>query len=377
MVSQPSVGQHRAGGRARRRPDRRPPGRRRTAPVAAHHRGRAQPDPAHLAGGHRPRRRRPTSGQRDPGDRPAHRGGHHLVGVAGHGAGAERRLGRGVADHHRTPNRSAQRGHQFGRAPGRPRCRRSAARRASAPSRSGWASTRAHWVGTPWATVIRSSAMIRMVSAARHGVGVITVVTPLAISSQVRVIDPTWAKGGGTAAGPRLGQHVGAGGHRGQAGVVEHRPLGQPGGPAGPHHGHRIRSVTDSGNRPAAGPSAAATQSARPMTTSPAGPAGDGAPSSTTVTAGRVRSRIERTSVGPRRRLIPEVIGPQPGGGGVGRPCSRSSSGAEADHRAAAHAVGGEQPGDPVGGPVPLGEGQVPAGRGRPWPARRRPRRRR
>ena len=67
----------------------------------------------------------------------------------------------------------------------------------SAVARSGWASTRAHWVGTPWATVIRSSAMIRTASAARQGVGVITVVIPLAISSQVRVIDPTWANGSG------------------------------------------------------------------------------------------------------------------------------------------------------------------------------------
>ena len=67
----------------------------------------------------------------------------------------------------------------------------------SAPSRSGWASTSAHWVGTPWATVIRSSAITRMASAARQGVGVMTVVTALAISSHMRVIDPTWAKGSG------------------------------------------------------------------------------------------------------------------------------------------------------------------------------------
>ncbi len=67
----------------------------------------------------------------------------------------------------------------------------------SAWAMSGWARTSAHWVGTPWATVIRSSAMIRMASAARHGVGVMTVVTPWAISSQVRVIDPTWANGSG------------------------------------------------------------------------------------------------------------------------------------------------------------------------------------
>ncbi len=46
----------------------------------------------------------------------------------------------------------------------------------------------AHCVGTPWATVTRSSAMMRMASSARHGVGVMMVVTALAISSQARVM---------------------------------------------------------------------------------------------------------------------------------------------------------------------------------------------
>ena len=46
----------------------------------------------------------------------------------------------------------------------------------------------AHCVGTPWATVTLSSAMIRTASSARHGVGVMTVVTALAISSQARVM---------------------------------------------------------------------------------------------------------------------------------------------------------------------------------------------
>ena len=58
----------------------------------------------------------------------------------------------------------------------------------SAARRSGLASMSAHWVGTPWATVTRSSAMIRTASSARHGVGVMTVVMPWAISSQARVM---------------------------------------------------------------------------------------------------------------------------------------------------------------------------------------------
>ncbi len=58
----------------------------------------------------------------------------------------------------------------------------------SACSSSGLPSIRAHWVGTPWPTVTRSSAMIRMASSALQGVGVITVVTACATSSQVRVM---------------------------------------------------------------------------------------------------------------------------------------------------------------------------------------------
>ncbi len=67
----------------------------------------------------------------------------------------------------------------------------------SASSRPGSASTSAHWVGTPWATVMRSAAMTITASAARHGDGVITVVMAWAASSHSRVIDPTWANGNG------------------------------------------------------------------------------------------------------------------------------------------------------------------------------------
>ena len=67
----------------------------------------------------------------------------------------------------------------------------------SAVANSGRASTSAHWVGTPWPTVIRSASRTATASAARHGVGVITVVTPLAASSHIRVIEPTWANGSG------------------------------------------------------------------------------------------------------------------------------------------------------------------------------------
>ena len=58
----------------------------------------------------------------------------------------------------------------------------------SAPARSGWASIRAHWVGTPCPTVTRSELSNSMADAAVHGWGVITVVTQWAISSQARVM---------------------------------------------------------------------------------------------------------------------------------------------------------------------------------------------
>ena len=67
----------------------------------------------------------------------------------------------------------------------------------STSANSGRANIKAHCVGTPWPTVIRSSPMMRRASAACQGVGVMTVVTPWAISSHARVMYPTWANGTG------------------------------------------------------------------------------------------------------------------------------------------------------------------------------------
>ncbi len=60
--------------------------------------------------------------------------------------------------------------------------------RRSDPASASLASMRAHCVGTPCATVTCSSAMTRMASSARHGVGVMMVVTALPISSQALVM---------------------------------------------------------------------------------------------------------------------------------------------------------------------------------------------
>ena len=67
----------------------------------------------------------------------------------------------------------------------------------SARSRSSSSSTRAHWVGTPWATVTPSATITSSASVARHGVGVITVVISWTTAFHARVMYPTWAKGSG------------------------------------------------------------------------------------------------------------------------------------------------------------------------------------
>ncbi len=179
----------------------------------------------------------------------------------------------------------------------------------SAVASSGRSSTRAHWVGTPWATVIRSASITGTASAARHGDGVITVVIPLAASSQIRVMDPTWANGRGD-------NRRSPGSDRTSVPSATARrlpwsntaPFGSPVVPL-VHTTATGSSGIAAGHVGGGGPSAAPAQSLRKRTV-PAGPSGAGAPSSTTVTAGRVRSRIEVTSGVPSRRLMPEVIAP-------------------------------------------------------------------
>ena len=58
----------------------------------------------------------------------------------------------------------------------------------SVRSRSGWASTSAHCVGTPVAIVMPSSRTSRSVFSADHGSPGSTIVVPFATSSQTRVM---------------------------------------------------------------------------------------------------------------------------------------------------------------------------------------------
>src|SRR5664280_479801 len=180
----------------------------------------------------------------------------------------------------------------------------------SASASSGLASTRAHWVGTPCPTVIRSAAMIDTVSAARHGVGVMTVVMALAASSQTRVIDPTWANGrGDSRRSPGAESTSVPSATARRLSWLNTAPLGRPVVPLV----HTTATGSDAcrpGHDGGGGPEAARVQSAR-VTTVPTGPPGTGAPSSTMVTTGRVRSMTEVVSRGARRRLMPEVIAPR------------------------------------------------------------------
>ncbi len=183
----------------------------------------------------------------------------------------------------------------------------------SAVSSPGWASrasTRDHWVGTPWATVIRSCSMMRTASAARHGVGVITVVIPLAISSQGRAIDPTWAKGkGDSRRSPGSDSTSVPSATAARLAWSKTAPLGSPDVPL--VQTTATGSCRDSfGHRDGAAPPVALHTVER-SSTAPDRPACGAAPSSTTVTVGRVRCRMDRASADPSRRLIPEVTAPR------------------------------------------------------------------
>ena len=179
----------------------------------------------------------------------------------------------------------------------------------SASASSGRASTSAHWVGTPWATVMRSADRTATASAAFQGVGVITVVTPLAASSQTRVIEPTWANGSGESRrSPASDSTSVPSATARRLSWSNTAPLGRPVVPL--VHTTATGSVGwSSGQAIGAGPSAAARQVARARTV-PVGPDGGSSPSSTIVTTGRVRSTMEDTSGAPSRRLTPDVTAP-------------------------------------------------------------------
>ena len=159
-----------------------------------------------------------------------------------------------------------------------------------------------------------------------------------------------------------LRQDVGAGGDGPEVVVVEDGALGQSRRSAGPHDGHRVAWGAAPATGRAADPPAAARHAARASTV-PAGPTGGSSPSSTIVTTGRERSRIDVDLGYAQAEVDARGDPPEPGDGRVADHVVDRAGQQEADHAARAHPVGVEESGHPVGGPVPRREGE-----GRPGP---------
>ena len=331
-----------------------------TTPVAAHHRGGAE--------AHRPTAPPGTDAAvvvhhrgLDPGYRPADGGGDGVVGVPRHGPGPEGRLGGRVADDDRDAQRIPR-----GRPPARPGpathpvpAMRSDDR--SAPASSGRARTSAHWVGTPWATVIRSASMTATASEARHGVGVMTVVMPLAASSQVLVIEPTWAKGrGDSRRSPGSDSTSVPSATARRLSWSNTAPFGSPVVPLV----HTTATGSDgavTGHAAGDGPPVAAVHRAR-VRTAPVGPVGTVASSSTTVTTGRGPLEDGGDLGGSQALVDPRGDGPQPDGGGVHHHVVDRAREQQADDRPRTDAMGRQEARHAVGRTVPTREGERPTG---------------
>ncbi len=153
--------------------------------------------------------------------------------------------------------------------------------------------------------------MMRRASSALHGVGVMTVVTAWAISSQSRVMYPTCAKGSGESR--RSPGWLKASVPRATAARLawsKSAPLGLPVVPL-------VQTTATgscaarSGHRPGGSPVHVAAMSARSTTSTPVTSGTGGAPGSATRSTGAARSMMEATSPAPMRGLMPEAIAPR------------------------------------------------------------------
>ena len=114
----------------------------------------------------------------------------------------------------------------------------------SVVAKSGWSNIIRYWVGTPWQTVTRSLPINASAPAAVHGVG-----TMIGGDHVLQLVpDPGHRTHVGErqrreAPIARCAERSRAERHRAQAGVVEPRTLGHPGGATGPDDGHRIGGV--------------------------------------------------------------------------------------------------------------------------------------
>ncbi len=169
-----------------------------------------------------------------------------------------------------------------------------------------------YWVGTPWATVTDSAAMMRTASSARHGVGVMIVVTTLAISSQARVMYATWAKGSGDSR--RSPGWLSASVPRATAARLawsKSAPFGLPVVPL-VHTTATGSCGARSGHRCGGSPAHHVATSARSITSTPPTAGGNAVASgSVTTSTGAARSRMDAISPAPMRGLIPDVIAPR------------------------------------------------------------------
>ena len=156
----------------------------------------------------------------------------------------------------------------------------------------------------------------------------------------------------------RLGQDIGAGRHRGHPSMVEDRAFREPGGAAGPHHGHRIGRLQV---RPGAGRRAGKGRCHFGAVHHPAGGSVGGfgpVIDDRHRRSGAIENRPDLMSAEPG--VDPRGHRPHPGGGGEADHVVEGGRQDQADDRAPGHSEVGQQAGDTVGRPVPLPEGQRP-----------------
>ncbi len=153
--------------------------------------------------------------------------------------------------------------------------------------------------------------MMRSASSARHGVGVMMVVTALAISSQARVMYPTCANGNGDSR--RSPGWLSTSVPRATAARLawsNNAPLGCPVVPL--VQTTATGSCGDSaGQRGGGAASQAARTSARSATGTGGSSGRDAASGSTTRSTGAARSTMDTISPAPRRGLMPDAMAPR------------------------------------------------------------------
>ena len=311
-------------------------------------------------------------GQLDPGHRSAHGGGDDVVGITGSGTGPERRLGGRVTDHHRTAQPSPHVPDEFGRNPrrtgtGDPQMRQVGLLEIGMGQHERPLGGDPLPDGHPFLHQQGDGGGGRPRLRRDHGGDAVGDLVPGA----GHVADVGEGQRGEPAIAG-MGEHVGAGGHGGQVGMVEDRSFGDTGRAARPHDGDRIPGRQ--GGEARGGGSGRLGQGGTGHEV-----AGAGGNGSVGHEVG-VHHRHHRSRPGDDRRLLGRAQAevearrhrPEAGRRLVADGVVDRRRQQKADHIALGHAPGGQQSGDPIGGGVPLGEGEPPAavGAGRDHPHR-------